>query len=178
MLGYKPSFVSSHPAPVCIDLSSYRTLPELGISTSFYANLVNMEFICIALLTCLVHLAPVFASPAMAPLPSSCLSSTFHKSISNTDASIIPDSIQNTAASDTSRLQLLDHNSEPFPLYSSTRGDSIVTANLSPTSLTWKAINSFNPATKSAVAGTASNCYYAVAQLTQTGSISGTGRLP
>ena len=155
ILGYKTSFVSPHPAPVCIDLSSYCTLPELGISVSFYANLVIMEFIYIALLTCLVHLAPGCSSPAMAPLPSGYLSSTFHKSISNTGASFISELIQNTAASDTSRLQLVDHNSEPFPLYSSTRGDNIVTANLSPTSLTRKAINSFNPATKSAVAGTA-----------------------
>ena len=167
--GCKISFVSPHPAPV------YCTLPELGISTSSYLILINMEFV---FLTCLLHLVPVFSSPAMAPRPSSYLSSTFHKLITNTGASMIPESIQNTAASDNSRLQLVDHNSAPCPMYSSNRGDSIVTANLSPASVTRKVVNSLNPAMKSAVAGTASNGYFAIAQLTQTGSISGTGRLP
>lgn len=75
-----------------------------------------MKFVHIAFLTCIVHLVPVFSSPAMAPWPSSYVSSTVYKPM--------------------------------------------------------------DPATANAVAGTAASGYFAVAELTQTGSISGTGRLP
>ena len=97
--------------------------------------------------------------------------------MSSPGVSIVSELIQDTAASDTSRLQLVNHNSAPCLFHSSARGDRVVTANLSPASVTPKAIKSLIHATKSAVAGPASSGYFAAARLTRTGSISGTGRL-
>ncbi len=114
----------------------------------------------------------------MAPWPSSYVSSTVHKSIRNKGTSTIAKYIRNTAASDTGRLQTVDGNSAPYPLYNSTRGDTIATANPNTASVTRNAIHRSNRTTSHAVAGTAASGYFAVTQLTQTGSSSGKGRLP
>ena len=125
-----------------------------------------MKFLHIAFLAFIFHLVPVFSSPAMAPWPSSYVSSTVHESI------------RNSRASNTGRLRTVDVSSAPYPLYNSTHGDTIATAHPSPASVTRNAMNSLNPATTNAVAGTAASGYLAVTQSTQTGSISGTGRFP